>query len=128
MSNCRICDRPLRDPESVRRGYGRRCARKLRVYEAALRGGRHTGYLTRIQHLADQQVERAIQSLERQLETHSHKVHHPAQALQRDSWDALSPEWKKGIVDKWKREIKIFQEQIWICQMELHRRQQTRST
>ena len=87
MAICQLCSKPLRNPESIRIGYGSVCAQKVKIYQAATGGGRHAGYHARIAQQTDHQLQRALRSLEHQICLHKQKLQQPAQALTRDSWD-----------------------------------------
>jgi len=79
-------------------------------YTEALSGGRHAGFLKKLADMGQNQIDRAEKSLEKQITDHAQKVASPAAVVQ--DWAVRSPQYRDGLLAKWRSEIDNFSAQV----------------
>ena len=74
------------------------------LYEEALAGGRHAGFLDNYAARSTREIEKAIRSLEKQISTHLEKIANPRSSIR--DWDALDPRHQEDLLmNKWPSDI-----------------------
>lgn len=84
-------------------------SRTPQAFQIAARGGQHAGFLRNYAGRSLGEIRSGIRSLGRQIRAHEDKIKDPAKHV--TNWDKRSPEYQKGVVDKWKKDIARQKEQ-----------------
>ena len=81
------------------------------AYGTALSGGRHAGFLANYAGKPTAQIERGINSIEKQVAAHQAKIANPGRYI--DEWASLDPRQQQALVNsKWPGDIARQQEQL----------------
>jgi hypothetical protein len=73
------------------------------AFAEAASGGRNAGFLRNYLGRPASQLQRGVNSLQRQIDTHLAKIADPAQAV--DDWASLSRQEQAGLISKWQADI-----------------------
>jgi hypothetical protein len=79
------------------------------AFDTAAAGGRHAGFLENYVGRSEEELQKGVDSLQRQIDLHQGKIANPADYL--DNWSGLDPRQQTGLVSKWGRDIQRLQEQ-----------------
>jgi hypothetical protein len=79
-------------------------------YTRALVGGKHAVHLKKYQECSDKEIQKGINSYQKQIDLHQEKIRNPEKSL--PNWDTLDVRQQKDLVEKkWNNDIKRLQEQ-----------------
>jgi hypothetical protein len=74
-------------------------------YTEAMTGGKHSGWVKQCLDKSEKEIEKGIQSFQKQIDLHKDKIRNPSKHIQ--NWDGLHSEHKKDLLyNKWPSDIK----------------------
>ena len=95
-----------------------------KVYLTAVSGGKHEGFLKRLERSGPIQAKKAVRSLEKIIKEHEQKIANPAAIY--DDWQDMKPERKARVLKHWETEIEGWKEQIEIAHEHLNRKERSK--
>ena len=84
-------------------------SRTPQAFQIAAKGGQHSGFLRNYAGRSIGEIRSGIRSIGRQIRAHEDKIKDPAKHV--TNWDMRSPEYQRGVVQKWRKDIARQKEQ-----------------
>jgi hypothetical protein len=78
-------------------------------YNIAKRGGKHSGFYNEYVKKPDSQIQKGIESINKQISEHQDKIRNPQKYI--PNFDTLDPRQRKALPDKWQADINRQSEQ-----------------
>jgi ribosomal protein S18 len=72
-------------------------------YNVAKQGGKHSGFYDEYSKRPDSQIQKGIESINKQISEHQNKIEDPQKFI--SDFDKLDPRQQKALPDKWQRDI-----------------------
>ncbi|HRK67137.1 MAG TPA: RHS repeat-associated core domain-containing protein, partial [Hyphomonas sp.] len=79
------------------------------AYKIAAEGGKHAGFLRNYSSKSIRELERGIKNISKEISSHYSKIKNPEKYV--SEWGKRSDQYKKGVVEKWKKDIARQKEQ-----------------
>jgi hypothetical protein len=78
-------------------------------YNVAKQGGKHSGFYNEYSKKPDSQIQKGIESINKQISEHQDKIRNPQRYI--PNFDTLDPRQQKALPDKWQGDINRQSEQ-----------------
>jgi hypothetical protein len=78
-------------------------------YNIAKQGGKHSGFYNEYSKKPDSQIQKGIESINKQISEHQDKIRNPPKYI--PNFDILDPRQQKALPDKWQGDINRQSEQ-----------------
>lgn len=73
------------------------------LYDTAKSGGRYSGMIENFKGRSIEEIEKNIESYEKQIVKHKNKIENPQKYVSPEKWD--NPKYRAGIIEKWEKDI-----------------------